>query len=133
MREIKFRGKRLDNGEWVEGCNYLYDPDLEKVWIGGYNYSATEEGPQREEYRCEVEQRTVCQYTGQLDEYAVEIFEGDIVKLEDDDENYYIVSWEDDAAQYVLDGEEESLAFDYVSCAVVVVGNIFDNPDMADW
>ena len=132
MREIKFRGKRLDNGEWVEGCNYLYDPDLEKVWIGGYNYSATEEGPQREEYRCEVEQRTVCQYTGQLDEYAVEIFEGDIVKLEDD-ENYYIVSWEDDAAQYVLDGEEESLAFDYVSCAIMVVGNIFDNPDMADW
>ena len=125
MREILFRGKRVDNGEWVEG-------DLSHcVTVGKTHICKVEENLSTTVH--EVIPRTVGQYIGKLDEYAVTIFEGDIIELENDGENYYIVSWDDDAAQYVLDGEEESLAFDYVSCAIMVGGNIFDNPDMADW
>lgn len=139
MREILFRGKRVDNGEWIEG--FLFDDgfvESHRFFVGGiviedYKGTACDKYSITGSDYEEVIPRTVGQYIGKLDEYAVTIFEGDIIELENDGENYYIVSWDDDAAQYVLDGEEESLAFDYVSCAIMVVGNIFDNPDMADW
>ena len=79
-REILFKGKRVDNGEWVEGGTYLYDPDLEHVCIGGYDYYKTEDGWQREEYCCEVDSETVCEYTGLTDKNGRKIFENDIVR-----------------------------------------------------
>lgn len=35
MREILFKGKRMDNGEWIEG-DLQQDRDIEKTYIGGY-------------------------------------------------------------------------------------------------
>lgn len=122
MREILFRGKRADNGEWVYG-------DLLSLTDADGRRDAWE--IKTAEKRYAVTPKTIGQFIDQLDEYAVRIFEGDIIELEDG--GYYIVGWFEDASQYVLNGENEALVFDHIGCCFTVVGNIFDNPELADW
>lgn len=68
MRSIKFRGKRLDNGELVCGY-YVFNPGWRKSFI----YAGTEE-------ECiihEVDSNSIGQYTGINDKKDTEIYEGD--------------------------------------------------------
>lgn len=117
MREILFRGKRKDNGEWIKE---FYAHSGERVYILIDNDITVGYITMKE-----VIPETVGQYTGLKDCNVNKIFEGDIVRFDDD--NGYITYGKDDAIFYlVFDTWDENFAnIDSKDCEII--GNIYDN------
>lgn len=71
MREIKFRGKRKDNGEWVYGNLQVPTPPFDKYFMWDKN----DYGQQ-----VEVIPETVGQFTGLKDKNKKDVYEGDVLR-----------------------------------------------------
>ena len=145
MREIIFRGKRLDNGEWVEGfynhlpCGrfgadeHMIQTVLENGKIGMLH---------------DIDPSTVGQYTGLKDKNGQRIFEGDILriaKIADGLGGYYqppldypvnvVVKWDLCAWMWeTLCDDKRYISFPDAWChyECEVIGNITDNPDLLE-
>lgn len=147
MREILFRGKKIDNGEWVYG-NHLFDDVSGKHYIIPFgNITESEKVGQDGCCYCvgfEVIPETVGQYTGLNDKNGKKIFEEDIIRF---DENLYTVQLECDTpggywaeTGYILKhiGWSDYTSFTSTiddwenECQVFIIGNFHDNPELLD-
>ena len=146
MREILFRGKRVDNGEWVYGVP-IKDQQGDVVIV--------ESVFECEEYNCRgaiiwyVDEKTVAQYTGLTDKNGKKIFDGDIIQYVFPAENAkpdigvvkfteyketinsyfpcgFVISWIND--RYL----RSDIAYwtCYKENKIEVIGNIHDNPEL---
>lgn len=132
MREILFRGKRTDNGEWIYGN--LLSTDDDGICI------IQNHVPHHLLKNYEVDPETVCQYTGLTDENGMKIFEGDIVKYESYDGNHYtaLIQWHEDFAGFAFHVEVISYFCPQRNeqmrkgRGIEVIRNIFDDHDLLE-
>ena len=129
MREILFRGKRLDNGAWETGSLVIVRMDCHDAQ---YYIADKMTG-----YHTPVDPSTVGQYTGLKDKNGERIFEGDIAKvLQGKDKDIAYVGFENGAFMlYPKTGKiyERTLwEYWYNEWDVEVIGNITDNPELLE-
>lgn len=149
-REILFRGKRADNGEWAEGW-YYHNVDMGWHIMIGYN-------PTGADLHHFVNPETVGQFTGLTDKNGTKIFEGDILRNTDviinmsdmnpivnsEHENYYKVDYNDNKNynRFCLElikttrkngfgvGNKYHSFIDSLTAKCEVIGNIYDNHEL---
>lgn len=130
-REILFRGKRANNGEWVYGdlrqyvnlvgCEDFYEIDTMSDTIGyGHSYKVIPE--------------TVSQFTGLTDRNGNKIFDGDILDDNDGKPSYVCVFDNGRFGFYSIKeyirGDFSYYDYDFVTSICTIVGNIHDNPEL---
>ena len=141
MREILFKAKRIDNGEWVEGY-FVKGKETPSVIFTNIDSCIAE---------CfefeEVDESTICQYTGLTDCNGNKIWEGDIVRLTRN-EGYNArkgkkleVYFNEFLCHFALSLKDSTSypkngSFDYLTLSgkkaksMEVIGNIFDNAEL---
>ena len=127
MREILFRGKRIDSGEWVYGTMYKIAIDFNPFILTGEKSGCS----------YQVDEETVGQYTGLNDKNGKRIFEGDIAKvLQGKGKDIAYVGFENGAFMlYPKTGniyERNLWSYWYNDLDVEVIGNITDNPELME-
>ena len=139
MKDILFRGKRLDNGEWVEGGYFKTDNEsyIIKNTDGIAHFDLCDMA------ECVIPE-TVGQYTGLNDKNGKKIFEGDVVLFEDESPTNYeyhdctemrcgVIKYGD--GQFYITNRiavemEDLIYYDKVDCEVI--GIIHDNPELLE-
>ena len=139
MREILFRGKREDNGKWVEG--YYGQFHNRPIHKGENSHQifvlmedATGFGSMIGGLWHEVVPETVGQYTGLIDKNGTKIFEGDIVRLHINDQYYRsLICYSGQSCRFTVKTKLCGCWRHYPlndRQQLNVIGNIHDNPEL---
>ncbi len=128
MREILFRGKRVDNGEWMEG-DLIQRRYKTYIHPKANSFRVSETGLSKLIVLREVYPETVGQYTGLTDKNGKKIFEGDIIRS--NSERGYIEYYPNDCAFDVVDDHGFYWLISEMS-NIEVIGNIHDNPELLE-
>ena len=139
-RDIRFRGKALDGGRWVEGSlklgEWKYEPEPR------YDEEAsTIVGPYLD-VQIDVDPNTVCQFTGLFDQQGNEIYEGDLLcgyhvgcPKEGENVRYRVLFLAGNYKCLRVGEFEYHDSRDYCNLsevACVVIGNKYDNPELLE-
>ena len=151
MREILFKAKRVDNGEWVEGCLVI---DHSRSNLFEYRMQPVESGVL---YAPPINPETLCQFTGLCDKNGNKIWENDILMCHGNPKDLVKVLFGEFGVRNIETGSivdkvvgwhYEVVPTDAISrcepfcwpmplteyyidrCEMEVVGNIFDNPEL---
>lgn len=134
MQVVEFRGKRLDNGEWVygnlvsDGKRYfiIYDNDITECTRYGERYIEASR-------YFEVDPETVGQYTGLRDKNSTKIYEGDIAKADIYGKEFAgLVQYSQGLGLYYLSGMARSDTELWICEEKEVIGNIHDSPELLE-
>ena len=122
-REILFRGKRIDNGEWVRGLPFSFHANNNVEGIETYDGE-----------RHKVDPDTVGQYTGLTDNIGKKIFEGDVLEFYVYGSHYKgVVSFVDGNFRVMCNRPTASPFLDVaVQLYGAYVTNIHDNPELIE-
>ena len=131
MREILFKAKRADNGEWVTGY-YI------KSIVDGSVFGYIRESIFGTDIKIML--NTLCQYTGLKDKNGKTIWENDVVGFWDtySTENGHAemdcmgkVVWDDETISFQVTNRLSAESYEVLDeCSVI--GNIFDNPELLE-
>lgn len=129
MREILFKAKRIDNGEWIEGnLVFLFPKKVHEAFIipikFGNAFMQLREGDLGFRYWYKVDKETLCQFTGLCDKNGNKIWENDILRFTQQDETKIDVIKYNAPIFTYFGLMRWSLYKDEV------IGNIFDNPEL---
>nr|DAV95772.1 MAG TPA: YopX protein [Caudoviricetes sp.] len=126
-----YRGKRIDNGEWVVGHFYEF---MGKSYIFEPPFTS-------KALTYEVEPSTICQCTGLKDKNDKQIFENDIVSYWDSysTENGLAeadcigkVVWDDETISFQVTNRLSAESWEVLDDECSVVGNAIDNPELLE-
>lgn len=140
-----FRGKRIDNGEWVIG-NRIDDGVTGQVFIHTVGNSVNESDKVGEEgclqfVAFEVATATICQCTGLKDKNGRVIWENDIVAYWDsystesglaEADCIGKVVWDDETISFQVTNRLSAESYEVLGDECSVIGNVFDNPELLE-
>lgn len=155
MRTIKFRGKRIDNEEWVYGYYVCLQDTFRKpinkqerlahrIYTGYADSCVSGGGYDFSEDFYYIDPETICQFTGLLDKNNKEIYEGDLLSTPLSDVNPFgMVAWHPNGYFFIDTefgkrmptedhqtlGEMMNYMIGSRSTEFEVSGNIYDNPE----